>query len=267
MKVAYWLITLNPRSANARSIIDDLAKGGVRAEVFDAVDGRAGEPPLEDGESINTRRAYLFRKKLLTPTQVGCYLSHLRAVKKAYSDGYDRLCIMEDDIAIDDGFFDVLPEILSLDESYELVRLMGLRIRKRKILSGLVGGRFDLVRPVRGVAGTQGYVINRSGMEKLMNTAPNMYEPIDIVYDHSFIHKIRVFGVEPHVIHEIESDSSISRTDKAAPVTPLLYRLLYPFSKLYLSCSRTYYKLKNYKDFMPASYPASSIGRTKRMRR
>ena len=267
MKVACWIISLNPHEENARNLLAGLQAGGIDASFFPAVDGRKGLPLLESDELINTGRALLLRNRMLTPTQVGCYLSHLRAVKKAFSQGYDRLCLLEDDVAIDDGFFEVFPELLTLDEAHELVRFMGLRIRPRKIVSTLCGGRFDLVRPVRGVAGTQGYIINRLGMRKLLDTASNIYEPIDIVYDHSFLHGIRVYGVEPHIIYERESESSIQISHIGTDSIPLGYRIAYPVVKLGLSLKRLWYRISHQRELAPANYPDTSIGKTKRLKR
>ena len=83
------VISLNRAAENTQKLLSDLAAQGISADVFDAVDGRNGEPPLEDGEYFRDTLAMIRHGKRLTNSELGCYLSHYRAVRQAYNEGFE----------------------------------------------------------------------------------------------------------------------------------------------------------------------------------
>lgn len=261
-----WIISLNPSSASASALSEALSAQGMAHEFLPAVDGRQGTPALQGREMLDTRRSLLRHRRLLNGGEIGCYLSHYRAVGRAWESGVERICILEDDVVPEPAFADTLAAIAELPDDVEMVRLMALRIRPRKVLNTLPGlDSHHLVRPERGWCGTQGYVLNRRGMKKFLDAGWRVFEPIDKFYDHFWEYDLRQFGVEPHVIYEIEHPSSIRKT--AVPVKiPLLLRLLAPFHKAAFSRSRHRYLKAHADEFYPAEMPAERMGRTKRMK-
>lgn len=261
-----WIISLNPESASATILSQALSAQGVAHEFFPAVDGRKGTPPLQGREHLDVRQSLLRHRRLLNGAEIGCYLAHYRAVGKAWAAGLERICIIEDDVVPEHAFAATLTALEHLPADVEMVRLMALRIRRRKQLSPLPGlDSHHLVRPERGWCGTQGYVLNRRGMEKILERGWNIFEPIDKFYDHFWEYDLRQFGVEPHLLYEIEHPSSIRKTP--APVhIPLLLRLLAPFHKAAFSRSRHRYLKSHADEFYPAEWPAERMGRTKRMK-
>lgn len=263
-KCICWVISLNPESENARKLIADLRSQGVEAEVFPAIDGRVGTPALEGGEQILGNLAMVRHGRCLTPSELGCYLSHLRAVKKAYRDDYEYVCVIEDDVVIESLFGDVYRSVL--DKGLDMVRLMSLRIRKRTVLEAL-DGEHHLVRPERGGLGTQAYVLNRTGMKKFIDYAENIYEPVDKVFDHFFLFDLKVFAVEPHVAYELVHETSVAKSSNSAVDKPLLWhRLVFHPVKLWFSLRRHFYRLRNWRDFSGAAVPAVKVGNTERAR-
>jgi glycosyl transferase family 25 len=197
---------------------------------------------------------------------VGCYLAHLRALRQAYDEGLERVCLFEDDVELEPDFAQVLCELEQLPDGVEMVRLMGLKIRKRKVIKTLSDGRHQLVRPERGALGAQGYLINRIGMRKLLDHGSRIYEPIDKLYDHFWEYDLRLYGVEPHIIYEAVSGSTIVKSNVAkADVAPWLH-WFYPLGKLFRSINRHWYLKRNHGEFYPADLPSVKPGRTERMK-
>ncbi len=263
-KCICWVISLNPVSANTQKLIADLRSQGLDAEVFPAIDGRAGTPPLEGGERIRGNLAMVRHGRRLTASELGCYLSHLRAIKQAYKNGYQYVCLIEDDVVIESRFGDVYRAVL--DKGLDMVRLMSLRIRKRVVLEALVG-EHHLVRPERGGLGTQAYVLNRVGMQKFIDYAQNIYEPVDKVFDHFFLFDLNVYAVEPHVAYELVHETSVQKSPSIAAEKPLLWqRLVFHPVKLWFSLRRHFYRLRNWRDFSGAALPKQKVGKTERAR-
>jgi len=261
-----WIITLNPEAPLASALEAALTAQGLPHRFVPAVDGRNGMPALQGRERIDERKALLRHQKVLTPRQVGCYLAHYRAVQRAWDEGLERVCILEDDVGIEDDFAHVLAGIATLPDDVEMVRLMALRIRRRKVVQTVPGAdAYQLVRPERGWCGCQGYVINRAGMKKLLDHACVIFEPIDKLVDHFFEFDLRLYGVEPHVCYENPHVSSTRTPGHKPPPVPLLLRLLAPLHKLVFSRTRHRYLKAHASEFYPAEKPAVRMGRTERM--
>lgn len=262
-KCICWVISLNPESDNAQKLIADLTAQGIDAEIFPAVDGRAGMPTLEGDEQFLDNLAMVRHGKRLTASELGCYLSHLRAAKRAYDEGYQHVCLMEEDVVIESLFGDVYRSVL--DKGLDMVRLMSLRIRKRVELDSLVG-EHRLVRPVRGGLGAQAYVLNRVGMKKFFTYGEKIYEPIDKVMDHFFLFDLKVFAVEPHVAHELVHETSVRKSPDSNDEKPLLWhRLAFHPVKLWFSLRRHFYRLRHRGEFSGATLPTQKVGRTERV--
>lgn len=260
-----WIISLNPASDMATTLSTALTAQGVAHEFFPAVDGRQGMPALQGREHLDLPRTLRRHKRNLTSSEVGCYLAHYRAINKAFEQGLEHICILEDDVALEPDFARVLAELPGLPEDCEMVRLMGLRIRQRKLVSAIAGGTHNLVRPRRGWLGTQGYVLNRRGMQKFLDHAANIFEPIDKVLDHFWEFDLRIYGIEPHLIYELEHPSSIKKKPNMKGLVPLHVRLLSPILKLFFSIHRHTYLWRNRTAFHPAPMPERAMGRTKRI--
>lgn len=259
-----WVISLNPEAEGPQKLIAELKKQGLSAEFFPAIDGRGGTLPLEGNERFRHTLAMVRHGKFLTGSELGCYLSHLRAVKKAYAEGSDYLCLIEDDVIVEPTFAEVLRSLLP--KQLDMVRLMSLRLRRRKLLEPLTQ-EHRLVRPERGGVGTQAYLLNRVGMKKFIDHAEGIYEPVDKVFDHFFLFGLRVFAVEPHVAHELEGESSVAKLwSQTVSGVRLWHRLAYHPVKLWFSLRRHIYRFCHRAEFAGAVMPSRHVGKTRRLR-
>lgn len=256
------VISLNSAAENTQKLLRDLANQDISADIFDAVDGRHGEPLLEDGEYFRDTLAMTRHGKRLTNSELGCYLSHFRAVKQAYNEGYEYVCLFEDDVVIEPMFGDVFNVLLEKD--LDMVRLMSLKLRKRKVLEPLFD-KHCLVRQERGGLGAQAYLLNRTGMKKFLDYGCGIYEPVDKVFDHFFLFDLNVFAVEPHVAFELLHETSVAKRPPLHSGSPnLWHRLMFHPVKLWFSLCRHVYLLRHRQAFLGAEMPDRSISKTMR---
>ncbi|MCG8533752.1 MAG: glycosyltransferase family 25 protein [Pseudomonadales bacterium] len=264
MSFKIWIIALNQQNPVAQEL-----KATLEAEHFDvditaAVDGRTSMPELENGEKLSQSRSLIHRRAKLTSSEVGCYLSHYRLIKKAYNAGFEHVGLFEDDVVAEPGLGDAIRSILTLGEEAHLVRLMSLKIRKRKIVQPL-NEPFQLVRPVRGALGTQGYILNREGMKRIIKAASTIYMPIDSFYDSFFVYNFNCFTIEPHAIYELEGPSNIKKTEDGINKS-LGITVAWRFYKLFRSIMRKWHRLIHPGEFSPAGLPEAKPGRSVRLR-
>lgn len=264
MSIQARIITLNPQNPVALALLESLNSDGIEAQLSTAVDGRTAFPTLLSGEKVCQQQSLLNRKSELTASEVGCYLSHYRLVKQAYDQQLSHICIFEDDVAVAPGLGEVIRSVCALGDQAHMVRLMSLKLRKRKLVAPLTADH-QLARPLRGALGTQGYVLNRQGMQRIVSAGANISMPIDKFYDSFFLFDLHCFYVEPHVVYEIDSSSTVAKRytelDKR-----LWVRLGWRLNKLKRSLRRKWHYLSHKNDFEPANKPPATIGKSNRLR-
>lgn len=268
MKFGCWVISLDEDGKQTKALLTSLRQQNIDASVFHGVDGRNGMPSLQGREKISKLQSILRHQQMLTSSQVGCYLSHYRVIQNAYDEGYDRICILEDDVLLEDCFGDCLNRLVGLPDEYEMTRLMALKIRKRKVVKPLFDDcdSHDLVRPERGWCGAQGYVLSRPGMKKILDSGCDLFEPIDKLYDHFFEFDLKLYGVEPHLVYEQREESNIQKTPVNKPYMGLVLKIGFHVYKGFRSLKRHMYLKRFHNDFYPTSKPKGRTGRTERMK-
>ena len=264
MEIPVHIITLTPQAPPVQELKEQLVAQGITAILSSGVDGRKEMPPLQEGESINQHRSLKMRMIELTPSEVGCYLSHYRIIKKAYQSGIPEVCILEDDVLIEKDFKRILQEIEGLPDEVEFMRLMGLKQHKRKLIS-LLDHTHWLTRPIKGLCGTQGYVINRIGMQKVIEAGASISEPIDKFFDHFWNIPLKSYSIEPHLIWERpRTSSSITKSFKKPSVKSINIR--HRRIKLTNSTLRRIYISKNWNHFHPSTKTKIPQGKTQHIR-
>lgn len=266
MNAACFVITLDPNASSTQALISRLNECGMPVFLIQGVDGRCAIPALEAEECLDYKAMHWRHLNELTSSEIGCYLAHYRTIKKAYQDGYEKICVLEDDVLLEDDFRSVLDEIFQLPEEFEMIRLMALKIRKRKIVQSFSHSKYKLVRPERGWCGAQGYVLNRKGMSKILSSGSRLYEPIDKFFDHFWEHDLQLYGVEPHIIWEAASDSNIYKSAGKQIDVSLMVKLFYHVGKGWRSLQRHFYLKLHYSQFYPTEFPRGKTGQTERIK-
>jgi glycosyl transferase family 25 len=164
------------RSIERRNLMENnLEKYGIKAKRISAIDGGNIErkyetditPNLKEGE-INGIK-YVSEHSNITTYELGCTLSHLKAISQAYNDGNNLALIFEDDIGLDliPHWKKTLPEIIERDfpTDWNIVNLNPTCsiFKNNKILS---------YKDTQCWL-TTAYIINRKGMESILSLKKN----------------------------------------------------------------------------------------------
>jgi glycosyl transferase family 25 len=181
------------RSLDRRTFIEaEAARIGLRFERISAVDGLnvpdwlRGEFLAPDGSIASS----------LIPSEVGCYASHLLVHKRIVLEGLPCALVLEDDVELE---IDLLPTIAAAiaaaPAGWDYIHLSGLVRRTVYSLAALPSGR-HLVRHSRIPTNTGGYLISRSGAEKML--APSLrIRPIDQEFRRPWLRGLDVLAVYP----------------------------------------------------------------------
>lgn len=265
MTIPIRIISLDAGGADVRRITDALRAQGLEASVFPAVDGRHQRPSLVEPEYLDVDAALRYRRTLLTNSEIGCYLSHLRVIREAFEQGLERLCVLEEDIDLEQSFAAVFRNLeQNPNPDYEFIRLMALKFRTRKVVQALPEGRV-LTRPFKGLLGAQGYIINRRGMAKLLQQGYRIWRPVDKLLDHFWDTGLACYSIEPHVIFELPTPSTIVKSTTAQPARSSIQRLQKPVLKFWRSCRLRAHRWRRIAEFYPHSQTLGAYGRTERI--
>jgi GR25 family glycosyltransferase involved in LPS biosynthesis len=108
---------------------------------------------------------------------LGCTLSHLKCVKKAYENN-DQICmVMEDDICLETipKWKHSLTEIIS--KAPKNWNIIHLSMSNRRLIDNLLNMKQDFIKRNINHYGTIAYIINRKGIEKIYNKYELYNEP------------------------------------------------------------------------------------------
>ncbi|MDI4631846.1 glycosyltransferase family 25 protein [Pelomonas sp. V22] len=162
---------------------------------------------------LNTQR---FHKPLVNGEK-GCYASHLRAWQWLLDSPHAALVVLEDDVKLKPEFGAVVEAIAALPAGWDMVKLLGRPATgKREKLRGQrpLTASSQLVDYARIPSLTAGYVISRSGAEKLVKSRLPFGRPIDVDLRHFWENGLVIQGIEPAAIELDETSFESSIGDK-----------------------------------------------------
>lgn len=214
--VPVFVINLARASARRSNMTARIGAASIPFSFVEAIDGAALTP---DEVTAAAPADKLVFPRPLTPNEVACGLSHLRAIEEGMRIGADYFCVLEDDVILAPGFADFLePERLNALPPFDALRLYTDLDRWDKP-SRIVhqSQRHIVVRMLRPGWGMQGQVYSRDGARKIRAAISTIDAPIDrVLYHDCHLKDLRVLEVRPGTV-ECDQSESIRSTIGATP--------------------------------------------------
>ena len=157
---------------------------------------------LSDAEQRELYSSEINQKHFHLPLvagEKGCYASHIKAWRTLLASQHDAMVVLEDDVCFDDRLPSVLNAISHLDVPWDMIKLIG-RAREKVRSSRPLIAEVALVEYARIPSLTAGYVISRSGAEKLLASRIPFGRPIDVDLRFWWENDLRVLGVSPSML-------------------------------------------------------------------
>ena len=199
----FYVINLDRSQERWQRINAHLQTLGLVAERISAVDAsQFGSVFLSKHYSKSLNKKYFFIG--LKPAEIGCFLSHRKALKAFLADSKKKYAvILEDDVEF------VSDPSQFIDQWHAVLNDQGpvmLKLFKRRGISGELVGRCehtDIIRPRLVPLGTQAQVVNRSAAQALLMAFDKFSMPIDVAYQHWWQHGVKVLVTVSNQINEI----------------------------------------------------------------
>ncbi|MCW5139931.1 glycosyltransferase family 25 protein [Burkholderia cenocepacia] len=202
--LSYVCISLARAHDRRAGMVEEFAKQNINARFFDAFELKGcghGIPGYDTGARL---RRYGW---LLSPGELGCYLSHRAVWRQLVESGSNACCIMEDDVALLDGFKSATEELYATREHWDMVRLMWLNRREQTEYAHLSSG--TKLMWMESPVGLQCYMITREAAEAMLDYTSRILHAIDIAFDRNWEHEQRMFVTEPQFVQDTGAPTTI----------------------------------------------------------
>jgi len=173
-----YIINLDRSPERLSNFMQSFGAVGLEIVRVPAVDGSELTLPHPD---YDERKHRLYHGKQTSMGTIGCYFSHIKALRQFLESDEETALICEDDVSAKPELPLVLDKVLSLKKHWDLLRLNCWRIPTHVPVQTLTMG-YRLSVPVYWTGGTGSYYVNRKAAERIIAYSLPMYLP----YDHAF---------------------------------------------------------------------------------
>jgi glycosyl transferase family 25 len=209
-----WVINLDRAPERLARIRMQLQALGLPYTRLPAVDARALQP---EQRAALDEAAYR-RKHGMTPVlgELGCYLSHVEAMRLFLATDAAFALILEDDVLLQDSLPAVLRGLMANPGRWDMVKLSGVHSGTPQRVLALAPGH-DLAVMLSRCTGSSAYLINRHAAQAYLRE-PGGLLPMQLPYDHVFDQGWR-FGLKVRLVTPTPCghDSEIASTIVAPP--------------------------------------------------
>lgn len=193
MSPLIYVINLERDAERLESVRSNLAAFGLAFERIPAVIGK----DLPDWRELVDMEAYAWRNRQNEPRpgEVGCYLSHLKAMETFLRTDAPCCVILEDDVEVRPECGEVLRSLSDRDD-WDLVKLFnfhsGLPVKKRPL-----GAGHHLVAHLGRTTSSAAYIVNRHAAATLLRSMLPISEQVDHALDRPWETGLRIRGIRP----------------------------------------------------------------------
>ena len=172
------------------------ADAGLHFERIDAVDGRRMAPAEIAAHCPDNSDSFY---SPLTPGEVGCYLSHLAALRAIVTRGLPAAVVFEDDFRLLPGFVPCLRELLALGDGLpDLVKMYGARSRGEMVRR--LGCGAALVRSSSPPICSTCTLWTLKGARKFLDGGDRMVRPVDVQLKHWWEQDLEILWASPPLV-------------------------------------------------------------------
>ncbi len=170
--------------------------------------------PALDGETLLPELSgldlsgYDFRHgKSVNPNELGCYLSHYKAIETFMASENEYGIIMEDDAWLSEETKTVLDALITHNKEWDVANLNGrhhgMPVRQKRLTE-----THSLVAYLFRRTGAACYLINREAGLKYLNKLLPMKVPYDHEFDRAWVYGFKYRGVQPIVAEGVSGQVS-----------------------------------------------------------
>jgi glycosyl transferase family 25 len=224
--IGTYLINLDRAKERLAYMDGQLTALGLPYVRVEGIDGKTLSPPVEGFDPVGYR--HLHGRKFHAG-EVGCYLSHMKAIRTFLASDNAYGLILEDDARLPADLAHVLEAGVAESRDWDLLRLStvntGWRVPYR---------RFDATRHLAIALtrdkGAGAYLINRRCAERFLDVLDPMRLAWDIAFDLEFFHGLKAaFVIPPPVDQNTGKETQIQQFTAGSKLPATRYLTVFPY--------------------------------------
>jgi glycosyl transferase family 25 len=222
-----FVINLDSSSDRWGFIKESFASTGLQLHRISAVNGRELSLPIK---GYSESRFRMFHGRLTNKGAIGCYLSHIKALK-AFLDSHDDYgLVLEDDVRPTADFMAALESSLSYSRTWDILRLSALSDGIPLPVCNLINN-YRLCVSMGRLKGSGAYVVSRQAASAFVNHLLPMWLPYDHAFDREWFYGLRSAYVLPFPCSQTDNlfPSSIQQADEMKLPTYRRWLTTYPY--------------------------------------
>jgi glycosyl transferase family 25 len=220
-RLACFIINMDGAEARWRFVSEAFAATGIPFARVVGVNGRALSFPIPEFDEASYRWRHGKRGE---PGQVGCYLSHLKALRTFLESDLEFAIVAEDDARPEPDLLATISEALRFRATWDLLRLCGFHDPHPLPFATLDDTRRTrLCIAFTRLCGTGAYLVNRRGAERMCSRLLPMRLPIDHAIDREWTMGISTAMLQPLPIGQVDHGFE-SQTGSTSAKLPALRR-------------------------------------------
>lgn len=193
-KLISLVINLDRSPARLKKICEQLDHLGLSWQRVTAVDGAT--LAMDDPRLLDTPRFHQQHGKPPLPGELGCYLSHVKALETLLSSNFKWGLILEDDAVLGDSLPAVINALVEHPQEWDLVKFSGMHsgtpVKVKKLSTNQ-----DLCIALTSYTGASCYLINRGAAARMSQRLLPMSLPYDLAYDRGWLLDLKVRIILP----------------------------------------------------------------------
>lgn len=210
--VPVYVINLDRSEERMARITAELEEAGLAFQRIQAVDAVSLPDHLAEYDTMANARRYLAP---LSPAEIACVLSHRKVWKLiATQTDQNAAVVLEDDAGVAASARDLLGLVKTVARSSrpELTKLYDLTPPEQE------DRRYRRKHPLLPALTTTAQTLNRAAAEALLRFTDRFYEPVDVIIQRWWDHRVSITSVAPSMFTEVghDTDSTI-RTGTRRP--------------------------------------------------
>ncbi|MFC5385621.1 glycosyltransferase family 25 protein [Aquamicrobium segne] len=207
LQIPIVLINLDRSVDRLAAIEESAAQFGLSISRIPAVDGRILTE--EQRKIIDLRRFHAFNGRHVMPSEIGCYLSHIKAWHVIANGAAPFGVVLEDDVRFTEDFKPVIMALAEAD-GWGIVKLVNHRargfIRAQRLSNG-----YALGRCLHGPLGSSAaYAISRQAAGRLLETISDMVVPVDVELERGWAHGAKFYTLDRPVVRLSGAKSTVT---------------------------------------------------------
>ncbi len=191
------------------------------------VDGSKLTLPYDGFDAERFRRRH---GRTINPREIGCYLSHVKAMATFLESGESHAAICEDDLVLLPGFNRVLERAMEYRRYWNILRLTGLSTGHARPVVAL-DEKHHLCVNFGRMKGAGMYLVDRKAAEAFTRHLVPMWLPYDHAFDREWWFGLKAASVIPFPVSQVDSGLRSSIQNQSGKKLSRLsrYATTYPY--------------------------------------